>query len=124
MTTAPVDMEILVAAARDLGQERREECDYEVNGLCKFWKWSTADAIPKGIGEPVSEGKDSWRIRPSPLYCALCVANLEGTLQETPTSGLKSRFNCDCGSKRMVAVSVKCTKCDAETWWGWHPKKS
>ena len=36
---------------------------------------------------------------------------------------LQRRFECDgCKSKGLVAVKIRCTKCDKETWWGYHPK--
>ena len=36
---------------------------------------------------------------------------------------LQRRFECDgCKSKGLVAVKIKCTKCDEETWWGIWPE--
>lgn len=74
---APSEVDILVASAREIGQERYESCDYEDNGRCTIWKWATASEIPSGIGEPVLDKKDVWRIKPASLYCAMCTASLE-----------------------------------------------
>ena len=41
----------------------------------------------------------------------------------TPALGLKKHFKCDCGASGLVALRIKCTACDKETWWGWFPKK-
>jgi len=41
----------------------------------------------------------------------------------TPALGLKKHFKCDCGASGFVALRIKCTTCDKETWWGWFPKK-
>ncbi|MBI3954194.1 MAG: hypothetical protein HY330_06740 [Chloroflexi bacterium] len=63
------------------------------------------------------------------------VAEVEQTLEETreatvrlgdalkasPLSRLRGRFSCGCGAKGHVAVSIKCTSCDTERWWGWFP---
>ena len=126
----PLEMEILVAAAYDLGQQKRDTCSCEDDGLCRLWAWSRADEIPKGSGEPIFEDKGTWRIKPSPLYCALCTGSvakelkdLDQSLDSIPIRGIRERFTCECGAKGMLAVSIKCTKCGEESWWGWWPKQ-
>jgi predicted transcriptional regulator len=27
-----------------------------------------------------------------------------------------------CGSKYLIAIKYKCTRCDTEGWWGYHPR--
>jgi hypothetical protein len=49
--------------------------------------------------------------------------SVEKLQSNTPTSGLRSRFACSkCGSRELVAVNIRCSHCDTEAWWGWHPK--
>ena len=127
---APSEIEILIAAAYKIGCQRHEECVCEDNGLCMVWEWSSKDEVPKDIGELVLEGKDTWRMKPSPLYCAMCVASLEGAVEklddglaEIPLANIRERFSCECGTEGMVAVSIKCTACGRDTWWGQWPKK-
>jgi hypothetical protein len=46
-------------------------------------------------------------------------------LDDTPLVETRNRFKCrDCGSERYLAVRIKCTKCNSETWRGWFPKSS
>lgn len=127
---APSEMEILVTSARDMGEERCESCNYADNGLCTFWVWPTASEIPSGIGEPVLEEEDVWRIKPTSLYCAMCtisvenaIEELEDALKKVPFHDIRDRFTCGCGTKGMLAFSIKCTTCSKETWWGWWPKE-
>lgn len=129
MAKAPLDMDILLMAAFDIGKDRLKLCQYEEDGLCTLWRWSTAAEVPKGIGEAVPAGDEDWRIRPSPLYCALCTADLNGRIEDVddsvsavPLRDLRQRFKCKCGTKGMVAVSIKCTDCGEASWWGWWPK--
>ena len=127
----PPDVEIIMAAAHEIGRVRQECCDNFEDDLCTWWIWDTAEEIPKCLGEPVfSEENKEWRIKPSPLYCAMCTAsiqnelyNLEDRFNSTPTFDIRKKFSCDCGAKGMVAVSIKCTKCNKETWMGWWSNK-
>lgn len=129
---APPDIETLLTSAYALGGKRLAACVYieEETDLCTVFEWSSADKIPEGIGEPLRTGDKEWRIKPSPLYCAICSAGVEGDiedlavcLREVPSRGLREQFTCECGAKGMVALSIKCTKCEKETWWGWWPKE-
>lgn len=131
MAKAPLDIDILLSAAFDIGKDRLNSCDYAEDGLCTLWQWSRTDEIPKGIGEAVSAGDDGWRLRPSPLYCALCTAYLDCGIEEevdaaiskVPLHDLREQFKCSCGTKGMVAVAIKCTNCGRESWWGWWPEE-
>jgi len=127
---APNDIDIIMAAAQELGQVRRDKCTHEENGLCTFWDWETADDVPKYVGQPVFEDEGIWRIMPSPYYCAMCLTTLEEEIDgltarfgNSPLADMRKRFSCKCGAKGMVAVSFKCTKCEQENWWGWWPKE-
>lgn len=41
-----------------------------------------------------------------------------------PLTNLYDDFKCSgCGSQRLIAVNIRCTKCNIESWWGWQPKK-
>lgn len=127
------EVTVLVAAARHLGTFRRETCPYEKEGLCTLDTWSSEDEVPQGIGEPVlvENEKPQWYIKPSPFYCAMCPAPLEGRLDEIegkllgdPLSGAREDITCQgCGSKGWIAIKIKCTTCGHETYWGWCPKK-
>jgi len=131
MAKAPLDLDILLSAAFDVGRDRLNACDYGEDGLCTLWQWSRPNEIPKNIGEAVPAGEDGWRIRPSPLYCALCTAYLDCDIQDevdaainkVPLHDLRERFKCSCGTRGMVAVHFKCTNCGKESWWGWWPGK-
>jgi len=48
--------------------------------------------------------------------------DVETRINGTPALGLKHHFRCDCGSSGFVALRIKCTKCNRETWCGWFPK--
>ena len=123
----------LVAAARDFGEYKCDTCPYEKDGICTLWTWPSQGEIPRDIGEPVlgENGKSEWHVRPSPFYCALCTACVEGRLDgvesevhANPLSGAEYQITCNgCGSKGWIAVAIKCTKCGRETYWGWFPKK-
>jgi len=127
------ELEGLASAARDFGTYKRETCRYEKDGICTLWTWPSQGEIPRGIGEPILEEneKPEWHVRPSPLYCALCTASVEGRLDEVesevsanPLSGAKYQITCKaCGSKGYIAAAIKCTKCGRETYWGWFPEK-
>jgi hypothetical protein len=49
--------------------------------------------------------------------------DIESRLNGTPALGLKQQFKCNCGASGLVAISIKCTQCGRETYWGWWPKK-
>jgi len=45
------------------------------------------------------------------------------TVNSIPISNIYERFKCGvCGSKHLVAVRFRCTKCGMESWWGIWPK--
>jgi len=123
----------LVAAARDFGEYKCDTCPYEKDGICTLWTWPSQGEIPRDIGEPVlgENEKSEWHVRPSPFYCALCTASVEGRLDKVesevsgnPLSGAKYQITCTgCGSKGYIAAAIKCTKCGRITYWGWWPKK-
>jgi len=123
----------VIAAARELGTYRLETCQHQEGGLCSWQAWDSQDEVPQGIGEPVQADDDKtvWRIKPSPLYCAMCTAPLEDRIDdveskasESPLYGARYQIICNtCGSKGWIAAAIKCTKCGHETWWGWSPKK-
>jgi hypothetical protein len=133
----PVDelrnLQGLVAAARDFGTYKYDTCPYGKDGICPLWTWPSQSEIPRDIGEPVlgENGKSEWHVRPSPFYCALCTASVEGRLDEVesevsanPLSGAEYQITCKgCGSRGYIAAAIKCTKCGRETYWGWFPKK-
>jgi len=123
----------MMAAAQEFGTDKRENCPYEEGGVCTRYAWTSRDEIPEGVGEPTrieNEGAE-WHIKPSPLYCAMCTATLEGRLDnvedevsDNPLSGARYQITCKgCGSKGWIAGAIKCTNCGRETYWGWWPKK-
>lgn len=123
----------LVAAAQEFGADKRLRCPHQDGGRCTLWTWTSQDEIPKDIGEPVLvENKEpSWHIKPSPFYCAMCTAFLEGrmddiadNLADDPLYGARHQITCmGCGSEGRIATAIKCTECGKETWWGWFPKQ-
>lgn len=127
------EVTFLMAAAREVGSHRRQNCPYQEDGVCILRTWTSQGEIPQGIGKPVAAGneKPEWYIKPSPLYCAMCTAPIEGRLDEVesevsgnPLSGARYQITCKgCGSKEWIATIIKCTKCGRETYWGWWPKK-
>jgi len=129
------ELQGLVAAARDFSTYKCDTCPYEKDGICTLWTWPSQSEIPRGrgIGEPVlgENAKSGWHVRPSPFYCALCTASVEGRLDEVasevsgnPLSGAKYQITCKgCGSRGYIAAAIKCTKCGHETYWGWFPTK-
>jgi len=127
------EVTVLMAAAGELSTYRRETCPYQEDSLCTLQIWTSQDEIPQGIGEPVQVGgeKPQWCIKPSPLYCALCIAPLEHRIDDVedkasddPFSRARYQITCNsCGSKGWIATNIKCTKCGRETYWGWWPKK-
>jgi hypothetical protein len=50
------------------------------------------------------------------------VDRIKATLHNTPIIGLRRQFQCDCGASGLVAVHIKCTRCNKETYYGWMPK--
>ena len=123
----------VIAAAREFGNYKRDTCPHQKEALCTLWTWSSEVDIPPRIGEPVApaDGKGEWRIKPSPLYCAMCtipvedrVDDVENKLSGDPLSGAEYRFTCNnCGSEGWIAAKIMCTKCKHETYWGWFPKE-
>jgi len=124
---------IIITAAQKLGTYRHEECQHHKEGLCRFWMWKTQDEIPKDIGEPTYVGDEDpgWYVKPSMLYCAMCVAPVEDRVADfeldalgTPLWDARNQITCqNCGSKGWIATLVKCTKCGHVTFWGWRPKE-
>ena len=110
------------------GQYKHDCCLHASGQECEYHEWKECDEIPEGAGEAVREG-DVWYIRPSPLYCAMCPAYMEARVDEiadavssTPLHGLRSRYECrECHAKGLVAVSIKCTSCGDNSYWGWWP---
>ena len=133
MVEALPEVAALVAAVRELGAHRRENCPYQEDGHCVVQTWTDQREVPQGIGEPVlvEEEKPRWYIKPSYFYCAMCtafledrVADVESEVSGDPLSGAKDEITCkSCGSKGFIAAAVKCTKCGHETYWGWLCKK-
>ncbi|MDD5095191.1 MAG: hypothetical protein PHV74_12570 [Dehalococcoidia bacterium] len=80
----PSDVAILIAAARQAGKDKRDNCPYEKEGWCAVWDWKSPEEIPNAIGKPVSieREKPVGRIRLSPLYCAMCSVLLEEYLTQ------------------------------------------
>jgi hypothetical protein len=78
---APSEADILLAAAKDQGLTRQVLCSHLKEGVCLFWSWPSRESIPHGVGEPLKDDKE-WRIKPSELYCALCIVDLEFRLIE------------------------------------------
>ena len=52
------------------------------------------------------------------------VDDVEARLDGTPALGLKRRFKCSCGASGFVALSVECTKCGKQSYWGWWPEEA
>jgi len=48
---------------------------------------------------------------------------IQALFRSTPVHNLKNQYECECGSKGLVAFRFKCTACDKESWWGWIPEK-
>ena len=123
---------ILVAAAKEFGTYMYDICPHNKDGLCTLETWLSKEEIPGSIGEPVLVGneKPEWYIRPSPLYCAMCPIPFEDHLDDVeskvsgdPLAGARDITCMVCGTKGLVATSIKCTKCGHETYRGWWPKK-
>ena len=53
----------------------------------------------------------------------MTVEEVKNLFNNTPVFSLKNQYECECGSKGMVAFRFKCTNCDKENWWGWFPEK-
>jgi hypothetical protein len=126
------EMIVLVTAAREFGPYMHDICPHQKDGVCTLWTWPSEGDIPQGIGEALAPDveKGEWHIKPSPLYCALCpipfedrLDDVEGKLLDNPLSGARDITCQGCGTKGMVATSIKCTKCGRETYLGWWPKK-
>lgn len=125
------EMGTFLDIAKDVGSQRRQCCRHlNAEEFCDCWSWESEESIPEGMGEPLNLN-DEWFVRPSVFLCALCtydllfqLDDLELEMMTNPCSGLKTKFNCTCGSSGKVAVAVKCTKCGRETWWGSWPKRS
>jgi hypothetical protein len=131
---------------QDGGREKMKVCVYFNADHCDLYGWRDrpTDSVPPG---EVFFKDGWWVIRPDPIACAACSNYIAPTviteiqldektseisqtldsqktsLDNTPTHNLRNRFCCDCGAKGLVAVKVKCTRCGAEDWWGWHPPK-
>lgn len=54
----------------------------------------------------------------------MSVANKRITkLERMPITNLYDDFVCNhCGSRHLIAIKYKCTRCGKEGWWGYHPK--
>jgi hypothetical protein len=120
-----LDMKILIASAYDIGKTKYGKCPDQENGVCRFWQWPNVEEIPQGIGQPVKGSKGGWRIKPSPLYCAMCTESIEkdvddliGDTIENPLFGIRDKGRCECGARGEVEVYVKCKKCGKDSWWG------
>jgi hypothetical protein len=124
---------IIITAARKLGTNRRDDCPYHKDGLCRFWTWDSQDEIPKGIGEPtyMDDEDPGWYGKPSTLYCAMCTIPVEDRVGDieldalgTPLWGASTKITCKhCGSKGLIAVKIMCTECGHEAYLGFWPKK-
>jgi len=122
---------VLIAAAQELGTYMSGICPYQKDGLCTLHTWSSEGDIPRGIGEPVGDENSEWYIKPSLLYCAMCVIpledridNVENKTSDNPLSGARHQITCkSCGSKGWIAAKIMCTKCQRETYLGWWPEK-
>jgi len=69
-----LDLEALLVAAKDMGAARKACCPLLTEGdLCSYHSWERETDAPKGVGELV-EGNGFCGIKPSPLYCAFCIA--------------------------------------------------
>ena len=122
----------LLAAAQQMGGQRRKKCPHQEDGVCLLHAWASREEIPLGIGEPaLAEAEEPrWHIRPSPFYCAICIGdvevridNVEGDLWDDPLAGARRRVACEgCGGKGWIAVHIRCTRCGHETYYGWFPK--
>lgn len=43
---------------------------------------------------------------------------------DQPLEGVRRTFSCTrCGTKNRVAVHIKCTACDSNSWLGWWPER-
>jgi hypothetical protein len=126
------DLIALIRIIKEQGAWQLEDCDLlDDDGRCKIWSWDNRESIPEGIGEPVFLEPDNWVVKPSALLCGICLARdndsislILNMLWNNPLTRLKERFTCDCGAKGNVAVHIKCTQCDRDTWWGSWPKQA
>lgn len=51
------------------------------------------------------------------------LAGIIQNLQATPGYGARNAFKCSqCGSQRLVAITLRCTKCGGNSLWGWLPR--
>jgi hypothetical protein len=127
----------LVSTISVQGRWKREHCVHMKDLFCLQWFWGEKPDVVYRVGDPLlKEGK--WYIAPSPERCATCpdyekqgevtVSFLQAEIekiQDTLGSTLMVRrsFVCsNCGTKGLVAVTLKCTRCNHEDLWGWFPK--
>jgi len=128
----------LEGAATQFGNWKRDHCSHLIADFCRYWRWSQKPNVSYQTGEPL-QLKARWHINPSPTACASChayhergtpsisnineeIKRLRSDVDGIPLKDLRNRFKCkDCGATTLVAANVKCTKCDHEYWWGWHP---
>jgi len=135
-----------MAIIQDGGREKMKVCIYFEADQCELHasRDKSTDGVPPG---EVFFKDGWWCLHPEPITCAACsmfinpcvvteydldektseisqtLDSQKISLDNTPAHNLRNRFCCDCGAKGLVAVKVKCTRCDRETWWGWHPPK-
>jgi hypothetical protein len=126
------EVAVLIAAAREFGIYKRDTCPHQKEAICTLWTWSSEGDIPPGIGDPVApaDEKAEWQIKPSPLYCAMCpipfedrIDDMESKLSGNPLTGARDDTCNNCGTKGLIAIKIKCTKCGHETYRGWFSKK-
>ena len=84
----PPEVAALVTAAEDLGAYRREVCLHQREGICDYWIWPSREEITGGMGESVLSLRkmDSWHVRPSPFYCAMCAVSVQHRVGELAES--------------------------------------
>jgi hypothetical protein len=141
LATLMANMDII----QDGGRDKMKICAYFIADHCDQygWKGPPTDRLPPG---EVFFKDGWWVMRPDPITCVACsmfvnddvvmefqlddktseisqsIDSVKKSLDNTLTKNIRDRFTCSaCGTKGLVAVRIKCTKCDRETWWGRHP---
>jgi len=141
-------LSLLNETINEAGRYRQETCSHMERGFCMFWRWAQKPKLLYMNGEPLFK-ENWWYISPTQARCAVCPKffergtltiqdfetiisklekvistsnRLEIELQSNPFIQFYKSFKCpSCGSKKLFAVQLKCTRCDDKSWGGYYP---
>jgi len=86
-----------------------------------------AKGVPLGASDIVDsmEGKKTTTLADRLLFFERWIEELEDKFTKIPIPTLHKNYKCSkCGSQEgLIAIKIKCTQCNAESWWGWWPKQ-